>query len=122
MGLTWTKKFYSIQVSTLDSGDKRIGEFVKTGCFFDLALPNDFRFPAHPPESGLGFLVSLPIPVNLDRPVFAPGAGEARLRASIVTVPEATVDKYRDLLAREHDVGCSGQFFSVESKAQPTNM
>ena len=82
------------------------------------ALPDD----ENPPVEGPQCLFVAPIPGDilseLPRPESDTGLGCIGVPTAVVSVPEATVDEYRQPASREDKIGATGEIFPVQPETE----
>lgn len=82
------------------------------------ALPDSGYTPAKSPKRLLMSPVAVNIVQELPLPEFFVGSGCSRITATLVSMPEATVDKHHRPVLREHKVRRTGQLSDMKSIAK----
>ena len=80
-------------------------EAVQSLWFFGLTLPNHHRVPAEFAQGPLMQLVAGGVAVEFGQPPLAPVRGRGAVPTTAMPMPETAVDKYRNLVLGQDDVG-----------------
>ena len=86
--------------------------------FLQLAFPDDDDRPALSLKLTPDFLVTSLVPGDLLFPVFAVGTWHPKCKATLMSVPETSMDEYHGLIFREYDVRRAGKMTDVFSIAE----
>lgn len=93
---------------------KTMAEALRGSCF---ALPHRQYPPTQPPQSACDRFIALDVSAELGAPLIAVSRWRGAVRAPIVSVPEAAMNKNDSPILGKYYVRCARKIFRMKSEA-----